>query len=292
MKKIIMMILIYMMCITVVLANEKYVNENGVNIPIGKYNELLEVFPKNKIERMTQTQYDKIKDRNLKKISEEKKYYATHTLVNNMGMEIISFNEEVTEDEYYNSDNQILPMSTCTIADVCWETDYKMLYLNVFHDSGSNEWGFLVGTFWKEVPKCRSYDVIAIRFDGIKVTDYSGFQGTWIDGYMESAEYNSDNKNFKAFDNGVGLSMNLFNDGYNYFDMELDVDGIATSNSINVYATYQHAKSNLTLAQSQSYTLSQKGLGQVLYYSNSTIKNTYDNMQGVSISGLLVNSSY
>ena len=64
----------------------------------------------------------------------------------------------------------------------------------------------------------------------------------------------------------------------------MDVEGTHTElKTMAGYVTYQQASSALTLANSKSYTFSSSGLGGVLYYSNSTIRNKYDGMQGLSM---------
>lgn len=50
-----------------------------------------------------------------------------------------------------------------------------------------------------------------------------------------------------------------------------------------VYASYQHATSNTTLATSQNYTFSLTGYGRVFLFYNSA-RNIYDAMNGVDIS--------
>lgn len=50
-----------------------------------------------------------------------------------------------------------------------------------------------------------------------------------------------------------------------------------------VYGSYQHASnSNITLAQAKSYSIQAGGLGNVIYFSNATVRKYYDGMQGVS----------
>ena len=50
-----------------------------------------------------------------------------------------------------------------------------------------------------------------------------------------------------------------------------------------VYGAYRHAQGNLTLAQSQKYTIDSSGYGGVIKFDNS-VKNYYDAMSGVYIS--------
>ena len=56
------------------------------------------------------------------------------------------------------------------------------------------------------------------------------------------------------------------------------------SGSGTIYASYQHAKTNVTLATSKKYTIAQGGYGNVLLFDNN-VQIKYDNMTGVSIQG-------
>ena len=80
--------------------------------------------------------------------------------------------------------------------------------------------------------------------------------------------------------------MNL-KDGTNINDYILAITAPLTKTISNaygrVYVSYQHAQGNLTRAESKSYTLSLSGLGNVVYYSDPIIMNTYDGMGGVSL---------
>ena len=55
------------------------------------------------------------------------------------------------------------------------------------------------------------------------------------------------------------------------------------SGSGRVYGSYQHAKSSISLANANSYTIASNGLGQVFYFSNLNIRAKYDAMAGVFI---------
>lgn len=49
-----------------------------------------------------------------------------------------------------------------------------------------------------------------------------------------------------------------------------------------MYVTYQHSRNyNTTLPESKSYSFGSSGLGGVLVYNQSYIKNMYDNMPGI-----------
>ncbi len=51
----------------------------------------------------------------------------------------------------------------------------------------------------------------------------------------------------------------------------------------SVYASYQHAISNISLTNSKKYTISRQGYGGVLLF-DSSVNSYYDGMSGVNIS--------
>ena len=75
--------------------------------------------------------------------------------------------------------------------------------------------------------------------------------------------------------------MNLV-DGASYFETDISANVISTSQNAVAYGTYQHAVTDVSLSQSQSYTISHNGLGDVVNFASS-VYNLYDGMAGVSI---------
>ena len=91
--------------------------------------------------------------------------------------------------------------------------------------------------------------------------------------------YEGNDDNILYFPQAAGITMNMY-DNTNEHVMIMEIGFV--NNPGNVYITYQHARhSNITFAQSQSYTISPSGLGGVLYFSNSTVRSYYDGMQGI-----------
>jgi hypothetical protein len=76
--------------------------------------------------------------------------------------------------------------------------------------------------------------------------------------------------------------MNLINSGVKFY---ADIEAFVTANSqyAKVYGSYQHAITNVSLLQSQSYVISAAGLGYVFNFATS-IEDYYDGMGGVDIS--------
>ena len=137
---------------------------------------------------------------------------------------------------------------------------------------------------WVKLPTYSSYDVIAVRGDGVRFYNgtIKGTQSYHENNTNQIINYNRNSNNTKIFDNGVGISMNLV-DGASDYELTLEVGYYKTSNSGTVYGSYQHAQRNVSLNQSQNYSLSASGLGGVIDFSTS-VRNYYDGMGGVSIS--------
>lgn len=134
---------------------------------------------------------------------------------------------------------------------------------------------------WFVLPQIKKYDVLAARWNTSNSSDY--FYGTQVcdSNTMFSDYYLTTTPNVKSENYGLGVTMNLHDSAQTQIDLSY---GIEDSNSFGnvVYGTYQHARnSNITMNGSLSYTFSSSGLGGVLYYSNSTIRNYYDGMQGI-----------
>ena len=78
--------------------------------------------------------------------------------------------------------------------------------------------------------------------------------------------------------------MNLFDNGVESFMLDILIK-VKNANLGTVYASYQHAvTNNITLAESQKYTLSSSGLGNVINFTSSTTRKKYDGMAGPSYS--------
>lgn len=95
------------------------------------------------------------------------------------------------------------------------------------------------------------------------------------------ALYDMNSDNIKLTQYGFGQIMNIFDKANSELFLQLELH-LAKPVGDPMYATYQHARnSNITLSQAKSYTFKSGGLGNVVYFSNSTVRNYYDGMQGV-----------
>ena len=75
--------------------------------------------------------------------------------------------------------------------------------------------------------------------------------------------------------------MNLIDSGTKFYS-DVNATIHATSPYAKAYGSYQHAIANLTLLDSQSYIISQNGLGYVFNFATS-VDDYYDGMSGVDI---------
>lgn len=167
--------------------------------------------------------------------------------------------------------------------DATHETSYKRITI-IDNYIGNNSHSVMVYTQWLVTPATKSFDVTAMRIDGGYVVEgtQDGTQMYWKNGAYDIVNYSYNGTNIRKTDNGFGISMNLVN-GASYFETDISANVISTSQNAVAYGTYQHAVTDVTLDQSQSYTISHNGLGRVLNFTNS-VYNLYDGMTGVSIS--------
>lgn len=163
---------------------------------------------------------------------------------------------------------------------VCYETTYKKIMLGTL--TNNTYYDIEVYLHWYQVPLITKYDDIAIRWTGnSSIVSVTGMQEAWRNGNRLEANYNINSSNTLTFSKGVGITMNMYDNATGH-NMELDVK--LSGNPQAIYATYQHARhSNITMNLAQSYSISSSGLGEVLYFSNSTTRSYYDGMQGVMV---------
>ena len=251
-------------------------NQNGVRISMTDYNLLTNIYSDAYIQTMTSKDYEnfKAKNININNLVKSEKYYKTEIdHLNN-----VVTNTEVTENEFNNYNPNVQTLSVSNFV----ETQYKKLSLTL-SDNHDGYGDIFVGLLWKMIPSTRSFDVIAVRYVGM--TDVDGTQwGRQIwgtNGNYSYVEYGWNGTNINRQDNGFGISMNITNDStINYLENYIESAVQFTGNFQWAGASYQHATSNTTLAQSKSYTLAEDGKNGVILFTGN-IGSKYDNMPGV-----------
>lgn len=251
-------------------------NQNGVRISMTDYNLLTNIYSDAYIQTMTSKDYEnfKAKNININNLVKSEKYYKT--VIDHLNNVVT--NTEVTENEFNNYNPNVQTLSVSNFV----ETQYKKLSLTL-SDNHNGYGDIFVGLLWKMIPSTRSFDVIAVRYVGM--TDVDGTQyGRQIwgtNGNYSYVEYGWNGTNINRQDNGFGISMNITNDStINYLENYIGSAVEFTGNFQWAGASYQHATSNTTLAQSKSYTLAENGKNGVILFTGN-IGEKYDNMPGV-----------
>ena len=251
-------------------------NQNGVRISMSDYNLLTNIYSDAYIQTMTNEDYEnfKAKNININNLVKSEKYYKT--VIDHLNNAVT--NTEVTENEFNNYNPNVQTLSVSNFV----ETQYKKLSLTL-SDNHNGYGDIFVGLLWKMIPSTRAFDVIAVRYVGM--TDVDGTQyGRQIwgtNGNYTYVNYGWNGTNINRQDNGFGISMNITNDStINYLENYIESAVEFTGNFQWAGASYQHATSNTTLAQSKSYTLAEDGKNGVILFTGN-IGSKYDNMPGV-----------
>lgn len=258
-----------------------FTNSKGVEMTELEYNKMLKLYSQRKVDVLSQEEFDMYKDANI--IVNDKIYQE----VTYKDDELIS-EKEITEEEYNNAkvnNSGITPYVSDFI-----ETNYKRLSSTIVETNG--HFAMINALSWKQVPKYRSYDVFAFRLKNLSYDGFSGLQTYIINGSSYDIRYDTSSEGYKGFSDGAGVSMNL-KDGSNITGYELTTGtrlNFSTHDYNKAYAfvSYQHAQANLSRAQSMSYSLSLSGLGNVIYYADTSIRSLYDNMAGLQLEMYIV----
>jgi len=247
-------------------------NVKGATLTDAEYARLKLVFSDLRIATMsdeTAQEYLTYDLENNKKVS---KYYKVTETTNG------TTTSEVTKEEATNATKTI-----SAARGVSHKTTYKNIQITAMN-GGINTYLMDLTTVWLISPAIKSYDVIAMRTDDATVVEGTqrGTQGyVYKNGTIGYVEYSNNGTNMVKASNGFGISMNLV-DAADTYECYIIATVRATTEWAEVYGSYQHAATNVTLAQSQAYTISHNGYGEVINFATA-VQNHYDGMQGVSI---------
>lgn len=271
-----------------------YTNEKNVTMTEEQYNRLVNVFGKISVDTMPQEIFDIEKDIISEKISEKTIYIKTEYLTNANG-NIVKYNEEeITKEEYDNAEQPEL--SPYALYGPIHETEYKYIKItqrgaNPGADGGYTATQFILDTSWKVMPKVRSYDIMAFRYQnfiGDPATIWGQIRST-SDGVTYSGyDYTSSSSGYRGGDVGFGISMKL-PDSKTVYSIESQISVIGNYTNMltyGAYGTYQHAAKSLEEGVSKQYYIDKNGMGGVLKFFNNNIAGYYDNTKGVAVGGL------
>ena len=196
----------------------------------------------------------------------------------------LDVSKAVSNEEVYKTSKY--PEEISPLGDEYWETTYKKIKLTAIPYGDTINYSVMLDTVWKYDPTVRSFDVSALRFEnmGYDKGIAGGTQAYTLKstGKTTGISYSPDGTNIKKENDGFGISMNLVNDDITYIRCFIDVDASMSTKTGTIYGSYQHAIKNVSLAQSQDYTISQVGMGKVINFSTK-VWNYYDDMDGVKV---------
>lgn len=131
----------------------------------------------------------------------------------------------------------------------------------------------LTATKWLKEPKTRSYDVIGARFEGVSLKENTIL--TQLKSSAGTAKFN----NLKSSKIGLGVSVKLPENATNIIIEQK----FYTTKGGKIYASYQHATKDISLATSKLYSINSSGYGGVFSFYDAAA-NVFDQMGGVDIS--------
>lgn len=256
---------------------ESITNINGIVISEEEYNNFIKIHTHEYIMTMNEEKYEKLKGLDYSNIEKSTKYIAT---TYNPSLNLTT-ERELTKEEYESFSNEgVTPR--LNDGGAYYETTAKELVMALI---GGTTWNYVtLSATWKYIPTTRSFDVIGFRGYGFEFRDGSqiGDQIYVLDGNYTVIDYAWNGTNIKRADNGFGISMNIVNSDIQALQLIIECDISPTENYPAIYGSYQHAVSNVSLADSQNYTIGGGGLGSVFIYPYSIVEK-YDGMSGVGI---------
>ena len=255
---------------------------NGVELTKEQYNNLIKSFDHNTIITMNAEMLEEIKNEiDFKSVSKEK--YIKSTIVYDQGQVVSSNEEEVSLNEFTNSDVTepiYVPIQVATT-----ETTYRRLKMTiVVWGSGSNNMAITLTNTWKQLPSMKTYDVLAIA-PGLSVSlKASGYKSAYqeydgnIINYSVTGDKWNEVKGNVIFGKGIGISQNLVDAATSSIEnsMTYRVTALAPNQyPYKVRGAYAHAIVDTPLAQSKKYTLGSGGIGNLIIF-NSSVASHYE----------------
>ena len=266
-----------------------FVNMNGVELTEAQYNNLLKGFSHDTINTMSKEMIDMLKDdTNIKKVTTTK-YVETSTRYVN-GIAVNTNERELTLKEFNAapSTSVITPSEGARFAANDFvETNYKRINLDITYGGSVSTKYVTLTNVWKTIPRVKSFDVLAIAPGVASISfNFSGHRSGYQKWDGNTINYGVDSGNWKIVNSstiwkkGLGLSQNLVDDTTTSLENSITVVFLCGADPFPVRASYQHATSDVSLSQSQNYTLGTDGMGGLIKFASS-VSSKYDNTPGL-----------
>lgn len=240
------LVLVISLFVSMITVNAKayYVNDNGVTFTKDEYDFFTAMYYDGYQAVMTQNDFDRFND--------------------------IVKDASLVETKEYDESKEFITSGSQTRG-TSHETNAKRLKIS---KGGSSAYPMMsIVLTWKTNPTVRSYDLIGARLSGTSLASGISSNLTYSGGSISPSST-------KSLSNGFGASIKLPSSGTNIVATQT----FTVTSGGTVYASYQHAKSSVTLNQSISFGIGSGGLGGVFTFSDYNITSKYDKMGGVSIS--------
>lgn len=273
MKKILFIICLMFLFISGVDANELNLN---VDISEEGYEKLSEFMSEAEMSLITQDIYNAFLEGNVvgyQSLIVETVYYEPVAQLPQTISERV-----MTVEEYVNTPAPLETECFFNVGTGSYDCETNMKYLALLVESDGSDVVFTFYNNWKSMPSYKSFDVIGMRWTG-DFSYYSYYGEQYTNGNSGVIEYYPGNGNFKTGTNAIGLSQNLV-DSATQIQSKLILVGECTTSG-RVYASYQHARANITLATSKKYNFSSSGMGNVFAFYDG-VGSYYDNTIGLS----------
>lgn len=193
-------------------------------------------------------------------VSEQTKYYKTIDYIGNYdyqtyGNNILSNTIEITEEEYNKADSTMKPLSSTLV-----ETTYKKLTTTI--QTNGNYYRYKASLEWKNMPKIRSYDTIAIgHYESVKIRGGVNFTQR----YCISSDCKTLTTYYEEiFSKGAAATFKVPAGDFTllkqeiYFDVEKNVD--ATILTQKVAGDYAHATKTISASNARKYEINLLGI--------------------------------
>lgn len=243
-KKIFVILLVSIIFCGSVSAESYFENENGVILTKPEYDYIVELYNENYPSIITIDEYNVLKDNNI--FGQEIKRVSTDDNIVNPSISLLSGSSQFHETQSKRLEMGVACGSTCLVVSTLE---------------------------WKKLPSTRSYDL----FGGMQVGSTKPDTVTshmYLNGRTSTpVEYIKNNI-------GASATYRLPNDTAIEslaFDLSFTV-----SEKGRVTTSYQHAKKNITLANSRKFIFNYNGYGNVFLFDQG-IRSYYDQMCGLDI---------
>lgn len=267
--------------------NSYYVNDYGVEFTETEYNTLLDIVDESairvlepelaaeiltNIDQLETTEYE-INTIITESVDDEGKVTCTESLL-------------TTNELYDILNNRGMIMYNLSSRNDSYTTSMKRITMSMTQVNASAKWVTITAE-WLSMPTTRSYDIIAVRVADkcvqflSEISNVTGTQETNVG----TTNYTYASSNTKILSNGVGISMDLYNNATTKIKCTMQCKFGSGADPFTVFGTYQHATSDLSLSDSQKYKLAVGGMGDVLEFTSSSVKAKYDNTSGLCVTG-------